>query len=56
MHDQLRGNIMELGVGRKKDKDYTTGSRRTQRTIEGVKWDIGGEKVIKDVLLKVTAP
>ena len=39
-----------------KGKDYTTGSRTTQRTIKGVKWESGWEKVIKDVLLEVTAP
>lgn len=38
-----------------KDKDYIImSSVRTQRTTIEIKWDIVGEKMIKDVLLNVT--
>lgn len=38
-----------------KDKDYIIMSNvRTQRTTIEIKWDIVGEKMIKDVLLNVT--
>lgn len=44
-HGPLRGNTMELGVGKERTKVKTQ-----EKIIEGVKWDTRGNKMIKQLL------
>lgn len=55
MCDQMRGSIMEVVVGRKRIRIILCVAWELREQPERVKWDTAGEKVVKDVLLKIAA-